>query len=469
MGIVLVSMILMVSAIAMWSEVLKANIIVQSGNVDIDVASHSVVEGNEFGKGWVADCSVNIVDNDESDTVEINIVIDNGYPGYNCTVYFTIQNTGTIPVIGPFYDEVVVPEGLSLVYGPVDYVRQLHPGDTLEHRVSVEVLQSAQESTEYNVIIEVEYIQWNEVSVEVKSTSISGCVFNDLDGDGVWDQGEPTLQNILIELLEDSNLITSTYTDEDGCYSFVVYPRGAKTYTIKAYAPPGYEFTTPDTITLTVQPEGIYPDKNFGMRRIEEVEVRISVAKDFRETNVNFKKCPAELGTPLEMNNSYYIVKVEVPDTGGNKGKVVAISPGALYGVIAIEGQGIKSIYVEDRYDYQFNVEDGEDGRVRVYILDKVTGCVTELKSGKNFTYTVDNKNNVANISISLSRSLKDSEAVLVYLKFKPTEYHPVKEPNGLKWHPWDTLDRYFENTVKVTTNIGSAETITAVIRIDKK
>lgn len=450
---------------AMWSELLKADIAVQSGNIDIDVSSYDVVEGDEFGKDWVANCSVNIVDNDEQDTVEINIVIDNGYPGYNCTVYLTIMNTGTIPVIGPFYSEVEVPEGLSLVYGP-DHIWQLHPDDTLEHRVSIEVLQNAQESTEYSTTIEVVYIQWNEVPVEVKSTTISGCVFDDLDGDGLWDQGEPPLKDIHIELLENGNPITSTYTDEDGCYSFVVYPGGAKTYTIKAYAPPGYEFTTPDTITLTVYPGKIYPDNNFGMKKIKEVEVLPVVTKDFRETDVNFNKCPAELGTPLKMNNSYYIVNVNVPNTGRNAGLVTGVSPGALYGVITVEGQGIEYIRIVDRYDYQFDVEDGKDGKVRVYVLNKVTGCATELRS--SFTYTVDNNNNVATINISLSRPLTGNEAVLVYLKFKPTDYDPINEPHGLKGHPWADLDEYFENTVNIYTNIGSDET-TAVIRIDRK
>ena len=60
---------------------------------------------------------------------------------------------------------------------------------------------------------------------------ISGMKFNDLDGDGVKDTGEPGLQGWTIQLCADSacnTVLATTTTDASGNYSFSVTPDADK-------------------------------------------------------------------------------------------------------------------------------------------------------------------------------------------------------------------------------------------------
>ncbi len=445
----------LLSAIAMWSDTLKINGVVKTGDVDISFEGYKVVEGNEFGKPWVADCIVNLNDVENEDLgnaagnndLDLNITVVNGYPGYSCTVYFNVSNTGTVPVIGPFYEMPVIPEGINIMFEPM--LLQLHPGEKASYEIYLEVLQAAEQGTSYNVQLHLSYIQWNEVAVAIKSATISGYAFNDTNGNSVWDPNEDPLPGVYIELYDDhGNKVGEACTDNNGYYTFMVYPLTLRQYTIKATALPNYQFTTSFTLLATVSPGSHSTDNNFGLRRLPP---QLTVTKDFRYTDVDVKKCPAKLGTPL---NS---IEVEVPNKGPYKGKIRSVDPGAFYGVIQISGEGITQISITDRYDFHFDVEDGEDGKVHVYLLNS-SKCVTELDS---YSYTVDNTNNVVTVSINLGRPLRAGETILVYLKFKP-----VPELVGSDWA--SLSDKQFDNVAYVVTNIGS-KSVSASIPLEKK
>ena len=444
MSIMFVLALMLASAVSMWSDVLKTNVTVTTGDVDVSFDGYKVVEGNEYGKPWVADCIVNLNDVENEDLgnaagnndLDLNITIVNGYPGYSCTVYFNVSNTGTVPVIGPFYEMPVIPEGIKIMFEPM--LLQLHPGEKASYEIYLEVLQAAEQGTSYNVQLHLSYIQWNEVAVAIKSATISGYAFNDANGNSVWDPNEDPLPGVYIELYDDhGNKVGEACTDNNGYYIFTVYPLTLSQYTIKATALPNYQFTTSFTLLVTVSPGSHSTDNNFGLRRLPP---QLIVTKDFRQTDVNVKKCPAKLGTPL---NS---IKVEVPNAGPYKGKIKSVAPGAFYGVIQISGEGITQISITDRYDFHFDVEDGRDGKVRVYLLNS-SNCATELDTSK-YSYTVDNTNNVVTVSINLGRPLRAGETILVYLKFKPAP--------GLVGSDWASLDKQFDNAAYVVTNIGS-------------
>jgi hypothetical protein len=73
--------------------------------------------------------------------------------------------------------------------------------------------------------------------------SIVPCVWNDLDGDGFPDAGEPPLPGVLIELWDSQGqLVDSCTTDDSGCCSFLNLPPG--NYTVTASAVQGFFFTT---------------------------------------------------------------------------------------------------------------------------------------------------------------------------------------------------------------------------------
>ena len=445
----LLLLVTLLSAVAMWSDTLRVNSIVETGNVDVAFSWYEIVEGYEYGKPWVASCSAELVEVEDEDEgnpagdndLDLKIVVSNAYPGYSCTVYFRVRNVGTVPVIGPFYELPEIPEGLEVVFEP--RLVQLHPGDVVEYSIYLEVLQEAEQGATYELQVHLNYIQWNEVVV--KYATISGYVFHDADGDGVWYPDEDPLPNVLIELYDDEGNPVGTYcTGDDGYYEFIVYPLTTRQYKIVAYVLPNYYFTTPGTIYSTVWPGSSSANNNFGLRMIPA----LTVSKEFRRTDRDFGTCPAKLGTPLS------IIKVTVPDKGANAGRIV--SPGAFFGVIWVSGEGITWISIRDTYDFHFDVEDGEDGKVRVYLLDG-NGCISELKS---YSYTVDNENNVVTVSVNLGRPLGAGETILVYLKFKPAP--------GLIGSYWSSLtDRWFDNTATVETNIGSS-TASASIELEK-
>jgi uncharacterized repeat protein (TIGR01451 family) len=112
--------------------------------------------------------------------------------------------------------------------------------------------------------------------------SISGTVFNDLDGDGSLDAGEPGMGGIDISLYNDVNsdglldggdtLESSLVTDSNGNYLFSGLDDG--NYIISISSPPaGYDYTTEipdndpasgDQQTATISGGGNVQNKNFG-------------------------------------------------------------------------------------------------------------------------------------------------------------------------------------------------------------
>ena len=436
---ILLLLVVTASALAMWSDTLKISATVETGEVDVEFGDYSCIEGDEYGKPWVADCSVTLDEVEDEDPnnptgnndLDLIVTISNAYPGYSCVVKFTVVNVGTIPVIGPFYELPEIPDGLIVVFEPG--LSQIDPGDEVEYTIYLEVLQVAEEGATYEVQIHLRYIQWNEV--EGMYATISGYVFNDVNENGVWDAGEEPLPGVHIELLDDlGNIVGTDTTRSDGYYEFRIYTLMWRHYTVVATALPGYYFTTPYVILVSVGPGSSNTNNNFGLAMSPP---KLTVSKEFRHTDTNFGVCPAYLGSPLD--------SIKVILQGG---KVQAVAPRTFFGIIWISGSGITQIEITDTYDFHFDVVDGQDGKVRVYILG-TDGCVRTLKEGKNFTYTVDNEGNVVAVSITLSQPLRQGESVLVYLKFKPSD-----ELLGSKW---DSLkDKSFDNEAYITTNIGS-------------
>jgi choice-of-anchor A domain-containing protein len=77
----------------------------------------------------------------------------------------------------------------------------------------------------------------------VKTVSVSNRVWEDLNGNGVREDGEPGLTNVTVRLLNASGAeVASTATDANGQYTFSGVIPGS--YRISVVAPDGYLFTT---------------------------------------------------------------------------------------------------------------------------------------------------------------------------------------------------------------------------------
>jgi uncharacterized repeat protein (TIGR01451 family) len=92
----------------------------------------------------------------------------------------------------------------------------------------------------------------NEASTEAligdpTRATIYGYVFEDTNGDGLWDDGEPPIAGVLITL----NGADTTTTDQDGQYLFIVAEPGI--FTVVETDPDGYFSTTPNEIHMSVE------------------------------------------------------------------------------------------------------------------------------------------------------------------------------------------------------------------------
>jgi len=186
-------------AFALWADVLKIHVEVNTGNVDVEFGSYSVKEYVGFpasGGGWsfvpegsdpeakdVGQCTVALqdIENEEEDSglgtpagnndLDLVITITNGYPGYKCEVTFEVMNKGTIPVKLYFFDE----DGNRLTL-PAKFTRsnavectlsgedgaQVHPDNSATYTLSCVVQDDASEDSQYMTQIYIQARQWNE-------------------------------------------------------------------------------------------------------------------------------------------------------------------------------------------------------------------------------------------------------------------------------------------------------------------
>ena len=182
-------------AFALWADVLKIHVEVNTGNVDVEFGSYSVKEYVGFpasGGGWdfkeegsdpeakdVADCQVALqeVEDEESGSpstagdndLDLVITISNGYPGYKCEVTFEVKNTGSIPVKLYFFDEdgnrltptFTIDDAVTCTLDGEDGA-QVHPDESATYTLSCVVEQSASEYAQYMTQIYIQARQWNE-------------------------------------------------------------------------------------------------------------------------------------------------------------------------------------------------------------------------------------------------------------------------------------------------------------------
>ena len=95
------------------------------------------------------------------------------------------------------------------------------------------------------------------------SGTITGTVYNDINGSTSQDIGEAGLVGVTVELRDTSNnFITSTLTDASGNYTFLDVPVGD--YTVIEINPLGYTSTTPDSVSPVTVTDGGTAIVNFG-------------------------------------------------------------------------------------------------------------------------------------------------------------------------------------------------------------
>ncbi len=188
--IALVMLASMGIAFAMWSETLKVNVTVNTGEVDVewsDYWSNDTIEKPEVP----LDVTTVTVEPEEWDTendlIKLNVTIDNAYPCYKVGIYGNVSNIGTIPVkflnASIKFDTTVIPitcctwydldldnDGkadinvhLGLAYDPDNDGTQIDPGSFDTYELCIHVKQNATENSTYFFELQMTFAQWNEV------------------------------------------------------------------------------------------------------------------------------------------------------------------------------------------------------------------------------------------------------------------------------------------------------------------
>lgn len=163
-------------ALAMWSESLKVNTYINTGEVKVkwsdwyctDTGPDPQAPGysNNEGKD-VAKCIVTIEEYDqEGNPIKLNITLLNAYPGYSIDIVMIVDNIGTIPV--KLYDiqwSNWDPEDEQSLYVYIMHSvnTQIEPGGNDTYTLHISVLQNAQERTNYSFDVKLTFAQWNEV------------------------------------------------------------------------------------------------------------------------------------------------------------------------------------------------------------------------------------------------------------------------------------------------------------------
>ena len=93
--------------------------------------------------------------------------------------------------------------------------------------------------------------------------SIGDTVFDDLNGNGTQDAGEPALTGVTVTLRQGGAIVDSVATGADGTYRFDSLLAG--TYTVTVSVPAGRTATTPTVVTVSLAPGQDVDTADFGL------------------------------------------------------------------------------------------------------------------------------------------------------------------------------------------------------------
>ena len=137
------------------------------------------------------------------------------------------------------------------------------------------------------------FLQVNTASFP--SGGISGQVYNDLNGSGTLEPGDPGLQGWEVDLFDsNNNFVASQLTDANGDFDFEGLDPG--TYTVEEFVQPGWTQTAPPppgTFTVTVTAGGVVSGLQFG--NFQDITVSGEV---FNDLNGNGTQDPGDPGLP---------------------------------------------------------------------------------------------------------------------------------------------------------------------------
>jgi len=162
---VLLLVAVVAGAVAMWSDTLKINATIETGEVKVKFSTFECVEEPEAEGKDVGSCTVvgEIFDGEEM-PVKLKVTVSNAYPSYHVIVYFTVDNVRSIPVKLFSYEFVGVDAEALDVWLVIPEDTQIDPGYSSPYELHIHVKQDAAENSTYTFELELTFAQWNEVT-----------------------------------------------------------------------------------------------------------------------------------------------------------------------------------------------------------------------------------------------------------------------------------------------------------------
>ncbi|MGA9140126.1 MAG: SdrD B-like domain-containing protein, partial [Methanocella sp.] len=146
--------------------------------------------------------------------------------------------------------------------------------------------------------------------------AVNGFKFNDINGNGIRDPGEPGIPNVVVELFNSTNiLVAQTTTDQTGFYEF--RHLGVGSYTVQEIVPTGYLNTTPTSLAVAIAPKTSIVNVNFGNAQPATIE-----GLKYHDLNKNGLYDPREPGLPGWA--------IDLANTSGPVGTTVTGASGAF-------------------------------------------------------------------------------------------------------------------------------------------
>jgi len=183
-----------------------------------------------------------------------------------------------------------------------------------------------------------------------QGVQLSGEVFNDLNGNGVLNPGEPGLSGWTVDLLTTSNvLVATTSTDASGIYA--VSEPGPGSYTLAAINHVGWVFTLPTGGLYTIPGTTTQNMSGLNFGDFQRVSVSGSIYDDL---NGNGHQDSGELGlagrTAEVVDSSNNVVASATSDSSGDY-TVEGVGPGSFtLHVVTLPGETVTQPTVPDYY-----------------------------------------------------------------------------------------------------------------------